>query len=240
MGQSRTRFGLRALAAREPDGGLSSPHEIGVVAMATPPTGTLTFLFTDIEGSTRRWDEQPEAMQAALARHDALLREAIERHGGHIFKTMGDAFYAAFARATDAVAAAVEVQRALASESWGAASPGRVRMALHAGAADERAGDYFGPPVNRVARLHEAGHGGQVLLSGVTADLVRDRLPEGVQLRDLGEHRLRDLARPERIYQLAVWGLPADFPPLRVARDLRTTPPTPATSFVGRATEFDN
>src|SRR5215213_11075648 len=113
MRQSRTRFGLQALAAREPDGGLSSPHAIGVVAMATPPTGTVTFLFTDIEGSTRRWDEQPEAMPAALARHDALVREAIERHGGYVFKTMGDAFYAAFNTATDGVRAAVDGQRAL-------------------------------------------------------------------------------------------------------------------------------
>src|SRR5215207_8418442 len=207
--------------------------------MAAPPTGTVTFLFTDIEGSTRRWDAQPEAMQCALQRHDALVRDAVERHGGHVFKTLGDAFYAAFARATDAVAAAVAAQRALADAAGGAADAGRVRMALHTGAADERDGDYYGQPVNRVARLQEAGHGGQVLVSGVTADLVRDRLPDGVQLRDLGEHRLRDLTRPERIVQLAVWGLPAAFPPLRIARDLRTAPPAPATAFVGRATEFD-
>src|SRR5215212_11853556 len=121
MRQSRTRFGLRALAAREPDGGLSSPHEIGVVAMATPPTGTLTFLFTDIEGSTRRWDQQPDAMQAALARHDAILREAIERHGGHVFKTVGDAFCAAFATPGAALRAAVEAQRTLAANEWGGA-----------------------------------------------------------------------------------------------------------------------
>src|SRR5215217_327452 len=110
--------------------------------MATPPTGTVTFLFTDIEGSTRRWDAQPDAMQGALARHDAIVRDAIERYGGHVFKTMGDAFYAAFARATDAIASAVAAQRALASEPWGATGPGRVRMALHTGAADERGGDY--------------------------------------------------------------------------------------------------
>jgi class 3 adenylate cyclase len=206
--------------------------------MATPPTGTVTFLFTDIEGSTRRWDTEPNAMKHALARHDAILRDCIERHGGYVFKTVGDAFYAAFARATDAAGAAVAAQRGLASESWGEASQGAVRMALHTGAADERDGDYFGPPLNRVARLLEAGHGGQVLLSGVTADLVRDRLPEGVQVRDLGEYRLRDLARPERVYQFAIWGLQADFPALRIARDLRTTPRTPATSFVGRSAEL--
>jgi class 3 adenylate cyclase len=208
--------------------------------MATPPTGTVTFLFTDIEGSTRRWDEQPDAMQRALRRHDAIVRDAIERHGGHIFKTVGDAFYAAFARVSDAVTAAVAAQRALATEPWGDAGPGRVRMALHTGAADERDGDYFGPPLNRVARLLEAGHGVQVLLSGVTADLVRDRLPEGVQLRDLGEHRLRDLARAEHVFQLAIWGLPANFPPLRTARDPRTTAPAPPAGFVGRAAELDS
>ena len=201
------------------------------------PAGTVTFLFTDIEGSTRRWDEQPDAMQCALRRHDAILREAIERHGGHVFKTIGDAFYAAFARATDAVAAAVTAQRVLATEPWGEASPGPVRMALHTGAADEREGDYFGPPLNRVARLHEAGHGGQVLLSGVTADLVRDRLPDGVQLRDLGEHRLRDLARPEHVFQLAIWGLPADFPPLQLVHDQPANLPVPITSAVGREGE---
>jgi class 3 adenylate cyclase/tetratricopeptide (TPR) repeat protein len=206
--------------------------------MPTPPTGTITFLFTDIEGSTRRWDEQPDAMQRALARHDAILRESIERRDGHIFKTMGDAFCAAFARPADAMVAAVAAQRALAAEPWGDAEPGRVRMALHTGTADERAGDYFGPPLNRAARLLEAGHGDQVLLTSATAELVRDRLPEGVQLRDVGEHRLRDLARAEHIHQLAVWGLEADFPPLHTARDLRTTPPIPATGFVGRATEL--
>ena len=161
--------------------------------MVQRPSGTVTFLFTDVEGSTRRWDEQPEAMQRTLQRHDAILRDAIQRHGGYVFKTMGDAFYAAFARATDAVMAAVAAQRALAAEPWGEASPGRVRMALHTGAADERDGDYFGQPGNRVARLQEAGHGGEVLLSGVTADLVRDRLPEAVQLREIGERGLRGL-----------------------------------------------
>ena len=144
--------------------------------MADLPTGTITFLFTDIEGSTRRWDEQPEAMRHALARHDTILREAIEQHGGHVFKTIGDAFCAAFARATDAVAAAVAAQRALAAEPWGTDGPGRVRMALHTGVADERGGDYFGPPLNRVARLLDTAHGGQVLLSAATQELVRDHL----------------------------------------------------------------
>jgi predicted ATPase/class 3 adenylate cyclase len=202
----------------------------GAHAMGTTPSGTVTFLFTDIEGSTRRWDEQPDAMKHALARHDALLRECIERHGGHVFKTVGDAFHAAFATAPAALRAAVEGQRALTAEGWGEA----VRMALHTGSADERDGDYFGPPLNRVARLLEAGHGGQVLLSAVAAGLMRGQIPDGVELRDLGVHRLRDLAAPEHIHQAAIWGLPADFPPLRTDDERPTNLPTSLTSFVGR------
>ena len=121
--------------------------------MAGMPSGTVTFLFTDIEGSTARWEHQPEAMRAALARHDALLRAAILEHGGHVVKTMGDAFHAAFSRAPDAVAAAVDAQRRLQAEPWGEIGRLRVRMALHTGAAEERDGDYYGPPLNRAARL---------------------------------------------------------------------------------------
>ena len=133
--------------------------------MASPPTGTVTFLFTDIEGSTRMWERSPQAMQAALARHDELLKRAIEERGGYVFKTFGDAFCCAFWTATDALDAALEVQRTLFDEEWQETGPLRVRMALHTGAAEERDGDYFGPPVNRVARLLSAAHGGQVLLS---------------------------------------------------------------------------
>ena len=171
--------------------------------MASPPTGTLTFLFTDIEGSTRLWEHDAPAMQAALARHDELLRSAIEEHGGYVFKTVGDAFCAVFPTAPDALEAALEIQRRLLSSEWEQTGPLRVRMALHTGAAEERDGDYFGPPVNRVARLLSAAHGGQVLLSLPTQELVRDQLPAGTSLRDLGEHRLKDLFRPERVFQLA-------------------------------------
>src|SRR5215211_1335620 len=205
-------------------------------AMPTPPTGTVTFLFTDIEGSTRRWDAQPDAMQRALARHDAILRERIERHDGYVFKTVGDAFHAAFSKPEDALSAAVDGQRALAAEGWG----GAVRMALHTGTADERDGDYFGPTLNRVARLRDVAHGGQVLLSAVAVGLVRGQVPDGVELRDLGVHRLRDLAEPERVYQAAVWGLPADFPPQRTDGDRPTNLPTPLTSFVGREREVED
>jgi class 3 adenylate cyclase len=139
----------------------------------------VTFLFTDIEGSTGRWERQAEAMGVALARHDALLRAAILAHGGYVVKTMGDAFHAAFARAPDALAAAFDAQQRLLVEPWGEIEPRRVRMALHTGAAEERDGDYYGPPLNRAARLMSAGHGGQVLLSQTTYDLVRDDLPAG-------------------------------------------------------------
>jgi class 3 adenylate cyclase len=170
--------------------------------VASPPTGTLTFLFTDIEGSTKMWESNVPAMQVALARHDEILRGATEQHGGYVFKTVGDAFCCAFRTAPDALEAALDAQRLLLEERWAESGALRVRMALHIGAAEERDGDYFGPPVNRVARLLSAAHGGQVLLSLPTHELVRDQLPTRTSLRDLGEHRLKDLFRPERVFQL--------------------------------------
>jgi class 3 adenylate cyclase len=159
--------------------------------MAELPTGTVTFLFTDIEGSTRRWEQHPEAMRAALARHDALLREAIVGYSGAIFKTVGDAFCAAFDTAPEAVLAALAAQRALRDEPWSdEIGEIRVRMALQTGAAELRDDDYFGQPLNRVARLLSAGHGGQVLLALPTAELVRDTLPADATLLDLGVQRL--------------------------------------------------
>lgn len=177
--------------------------------MASPPTGTLTFLFTDIEGSTKLWERHPEAMQIALARHDEILRDAIEERGGYVFKTVGDAYCAAFPTATDALEAAISAQRALHTGSQDEESLLRVRIAMHTGAAEERGGDYFGPTLNRVARLLSAGHGGQTLLSLPAQELVRDQLPMGAELRDLGEHRLKDLARPERVFELLAPDLPA-------------------------------
>src|SRR5262249_39457236 len=157
-------------------------------SMGAPPTGTVTFLFTDLEGQTRLWEAHPEPMRAALARHDALLREAVLAHGGYLVKTTGDGLHAAFARAAGALAAALAAQPALAAEAWGLPRPLRPRMGLHTGAAEERDGDYYGPAVNRAARVMQAGHGGQVLLSQVMAGLVRGELPDGASLRDLGEH----------------------------------------------------
>ena len=183
--------------------------------MADLPTGTLTFLFTDIEGSTRLWETQRAEMQTALSRHDALLRDAVTAHRGHVFKTGGDAFYAAFPTASDAVAAALEAQRSLQVEPWPTPLRLKVRMALHTGAAELRDADYFGEPLNRAARLLAAGHGEQTLVSEVTSDLCRDHLPPLATLKSLGEHHLKDLTRRERVFQLLHPELPHAFPPLK-------------------------
>jgi predicted ATPase/class 3 adenylate cyclase len=201
------------------------------------PTGTVTFLFTDLEGSTRLWEQHPPAMREAVARHDALLRQAIAGHAGTVFKTGGDAFFAVFHRATDAVAAALEGQLALAAEKWRTVHL-RARMAVHTGDAEPREGDYFGPTLNRTARLLAAGHGGQTLLSLATATLVRDALPPEGALRDLGSHRLKDLQQPERVFELRHPGLHADFPPLRSLDALAHNLPLQATSFIGRDREI--
>lgn len=200
------------------------------------PTGTVTFLFTDIEGSTKLWERHTDPMKTAVKRHDLLMREGIERNGGYVFKTVGDAFCAAFSKASDALAAAIEAQHALigAGEETGLL---RVRMALHTGAAEEREGDYFGPPVNRVARLL-IGHGGETLLSQATYELVRDVLPEGARLRDLGLHRLKDLSRPEHVFQVLYPGLPTDFPPLKSLDTQPNNLPQQLTSFIGREREM--
>jgi class 3 adenylate cyclase len=178
------------------------------------PEGTLTFLFTDIVGSTTLWEAHPQAMLQALARHDAILHQVIAASGGIVFKTVGDAFHAVFMTAPDALEAALAAQRTLHQEPWGETGPLRVRMAIHTGAADMRDGDYFGPSLNRIARMLGTGHGGQILLSHATAELVRDRVPPGATLVDLGAHQLKDLSRPEQIFQLVSPDLPADFPPL--------------------------
>jgi predicted ATPase/class 3 adenylate cyclase len=206
--------------------------------MADLPTGTVTFLFTDIEGSTKLWERYPHAMQAAIARHDEILREVMDSSGGYVFKTVGDAFCVAFSSANHALEAALTAQQALLSEEWEKTGPLRVRMAVHTGSAEERGGDYFGPPVNRISRLLSAGHGGQVLLSTATQELVRDALPEGTKLRDLGERRLKDLFRPERVFQLISPDLRTTFPPLK-SLDARTNNlPSQPTPLVGREREL--
>ncbi len=229
----------------------STAHLIGCCGTASTggatslPTGTVTFLFTDIEGSTRLWEEHPQAMERALARHDALVREAIEANAGHIFKTGGDALCCAFGDAADAVAAALAAQRALCAEDWAALAEAwaegaelRVRMALHTGPAQEREGDYFGASVNRVARLLACAHGQQTLLSRATYELVRDHAPEGASFQDLGEHSLRDLSHPEHVFQLCHADLPSDFPPLRSLQAFPHNLPLQLTSFIGREQEI--
>ncbi len=201
------------------------------------PSGTVTFLFTDIEGSTQRWERRPEIMTDALARHDVIVRQAVETNGGRVFKTVGDAVCAAFPTAIEAVIAAVDAQLALGAEAWGELGGLRVRMAIHSGATDERDGDYFGPPLNRVARLLAAGHGDQILLSRATHELVRDGLPSDLALRDLGEHRLKDLQQSERIFQVLAPGLASEFPPPRTLDTLLHNLPTHPTPLIGRAQE---
>jgi len=205
--------------------------------VASPPAGTVTFLFTDIEGSTQLWEHDAPAMQVALTRHDEILKGAIEERGGYVFKTVGDAFCCAFTTATEALDAALEIQRTLFDEEWQETDPLRVRMALHTGAAQERDGDYFGPPVNGVARLLSAGHGGQVLLSLPTQELVRDQLPTQTTFRELGEHRLKNLFRPERVFQLVSPDLPSEFAPLRTLDAYRNNLPLQPTPLVGREKE---
>ncbi len=170
--------------------------------MTAAPSGTVTLLFTDVEGSTALWDTEREAMAAALRRHDEIVREAIEQAGGYVFKTAGDSFCAAFSAARTGLDAALTAQARLAAQSWPTSRPIAVRMGLHAGVCEERDGDYFGPAVNRAARLLAVARGGQVLVSAAAAELLSDEMPDGVGLRELGTRRLKDLSRPERIYQV--------------------------------------
>ncbi len=182
------------------------------------PLGTVTFVFTDLEGSTRLWEEHPDTMQAALARHDEILRTAVEQHTGVVVKTTGDGVHAAFATAHDALQAAFEAQCALVAEPWATTGALPVRIGVHTGSAEYRDGDYYGMAVNRAARVMAAAHGGQVVVSLATEELVRDSLPDEITLVDLGEHRLRGLARSERIFQLVHPGARPGVPAAPIAR----------------------
>ena len=204
----------------------------------TRPTGTVTFLFSDIEGSTRLWEAHPETMKVALAEHDNIVRSAIESVTGYVFSTSGDAFSAAFKRPASAIEAAISAQQSL--EKLAGVEPAiRVRMAVHTGAGDERDGDYFGPALNRTARLLSIGHGGQILVSLATEELLQDSLAEDVSLRDLGDHRLKDLSRPQRVFQLDHPALDAEHPPLRSLDAFSHRLPVQLTSFVGREEELE-
>ncbi|HJT04532.1 MAG TPA: adenylate/guanylate cyclase domain-containing protein [Pseudonocardiaceae bacterium] len=205
------------------------------------PVGTVTFLLTDVEGSTFLWESAPDAMGAAIRRHYQLLDAAIALHGGVRPEEQGegDSVVAAFACAPAALAAALDVQRAFGGERWPEGAALKLRIALHTAQAQLRDEvNYFGPAVNRCARLRAVAHGGQVVLSRTTRDLVCDQLPDGAELADLGVHRLRDLGQPEHVYGLAHPDLPAEFPPLRSLGTLSTNLPAELTSFIGRSTEL--
>jgi class 3 adenylate cyclase/tetratricopeptide (TPR) repeat protein/type II secretory pathway predicted ATPase ExeA len=196
------------------------------------PSGTVTFLFTDIEGSTGLMQQHPEAMQAALVRHNALLQHAIGAHRGHVFQVLGDGFCAAFEDAGDALAAALAAQRALHEERWGDVGAVRARMGLHTGTVEARGGEYDSSlTLARVQRVMTAGHGGQTLLSAAAAERVRQALPQGTTLRDLGAQKLRGIAEPESIYQFVAADLPSAFPPLRV-EDAAAATLTPLSQLV--------
>ena len=205
-----------------------------------PADATLTYLFSDVEGSTRLWERHPEAMQGALARHDAILRAAVEGCGGTVVKTTGDGLMAVFGSAPDAITASLAAQEGLRDEPWGETGPLRVRMGTHVGEAQTRGGDYYGTAVNRAARVMAAAHGGQVLLSAPIAELVAGSLPDDVRLRDLGTHRLKDLAGPEHLFQLVRPGLPDTFPPLATLDVRPNNLPTQTSAFLGREALLDD
>src|SRR2546428_4387512 len=205
--------------------------------MPTLPSGTVTFLFTDVEGSTRLQQRHPEAYRSAIGQHHTILREAVEENGGAVFETVGDAVYAAFASPRDAVAAALAAQHDLHRASWGDTGPLKVRMGLHTGEVERQGDHYFGAALYRCARLANAAHGEQVLLSSATAELVREALPGAASLRDLGERRLRDRQRPAPVFPRATPGLPVDSPPLRTLESGPNNLPVQPTRLIGRERE---
>src|SRR3989454_9172037 len=202
--------------------------------MAELPTGTITFLFTDIEGSTRLLQELGDRYAAVLEEHAAISRRAAAEGGGVQVSTEGDSFFLAFRSPVGAVRAAVAAQRGLATQDWSPEPPVRVRMGLHTGEGVLGGDNYVGIDVNRAARIAAAAHGGQVILSDATRGLVEHSLPDGASLRDLGEHRLKDIAHPEHLHDLVIEGLPADFPPPRTLDARPNNLPVQLTSFVGR------
>jgi predicted ATPase/class 3 adenylate cyclase len=206
--------------------------------VAELPSGTETFLFTDLEVSTRLWEREPGAMREALARHDAILRESVALHGGQVVKGTGDGVHAVFATADAAVKAAVDAQLGIGAEQWTVSDRLRVRMGVHTGSAELRDADYFGPSVNRAARLMSVAHGGQIVVSAAAEELSREALPEGVTVTDLGLHRLRDLGAPERVFQVLHADLDREFPPLASMDAHSSNLPAQLTSFVGREPEL--
>ena len=205
--------------------------------MNLPPSGLLTFLFTDIEGSTAAWEAAPTTMPSVLARHDSLLRESFDDHSGFVFATGGDGFAVAFSRVSDAIGSATVAQRAIRAEPWPGEVDIKVRMGMHTGEADERDHDYFGPVVNRAARMMATAHGDQVVASATTHDLAILEPEPAVTFEDLGWHHLKDLHRPEQIFNVTIDGR-AEFAPLRSVSREKVDLPTARTSFVGRSREL--
>jgi predicted ATPase/DNA-binding SARP family transcriptional activator len=220
------------------DSGLAAAP--GAPALATLPSGTVTFLLTDVEGSTRLWDRNPAAMREAMVGHDDLLGRLVATHGGVQVESgrEGDSVLAAFTRASDAIECAVGMQRERAARAWPEGADLHIRVAINSGEAELRGGHYYGPAVYRCARLLATGFGDQVLLTQAARDLAVDALPEGVGLRDLGSHRLRDLERPEHVFQVIGPGLRAEFPPLKSMDPRRHNLPVSPTGFVGRGPEL--
>lgn len=203
--------------------------------MRGQPSGTVTFLFSDIQGSTRLWDEDPLRMEVALLRHDKLIHEIVTKHLGFTFKTVGDQFCVVFQRAADAVLAAIDIQKSISAETWDLPWALKVRIGIHTGDTHERDGDYYGQTVNRVARIEAAAHGEQIVVSEVAYQLARDRLEPTIQFSELGEHRLKDLSRPDKLYQVNAPELPTvEFPaPRSLNRHLHNLP-VQTTPFIGR------
>jgi len=206
------------------------------------PTGTVTFLFTDIEGSTKLAQQYPDAMPVLLARHNEILNQAIEAHNGFVFRIVGDSFAAAFHNANDGLNAALNAQRYLHNQAWSPA-PIKVRMGIHTGAAkmeiENKENTYSGyATLALTQRIMSAGHGGQILISQSAFDLIRDRLPGNATFIDMGERRLKDVLRTERLYQLCVPDLPSEFQPLNTLESFNHNLPTQLTSFIGREKEI--
>ncbi len=206
--------------------------------MAEPPTGIVTFVFTDIEGSTDLVQTLGDGYRALQERHDEIIQAAITAQGGHVVRTEGDAFFVTFQNPIQAVRAVVAAQRDLAGFDWPSAEPLQVRMGLHTGHGVLGGGDYIGIDVNRAARIAAAASGGQILVSDATRAMVEYDLPDGVALRDLGRHRLKDIVHPEHLFDVVIDGLRTEFPPIRSLDARPNNLPLQLTSFVGRADEI--